>query len=151
MTEENAKYTVNVDVAVRRELPGTSPEYLFIVRGDDEDHAPGMVGFPGGTLEAEPGDAGVVAATARREVREEVGVEITEPEVVTSTTFELDSGSPCLNLVVTAEYVDGEAHVADPAEVGAVEWRTPESVLGADETPPWTRNLLEAVVQHREG
>lgn len=151
MGEDPPKYAVNVDVAVRREPPETGPEYLFIVRGEDEVHAPGTLSFPGGTLEADPGEAGVVTGTARRELREEVGVELTDSEIVTSTTFELDSDHPCLNLVVTAEYDGGEAHVADPEEVGAVEWRTAEDVLGADETPPWTRDLLEAVLDHRQG
>jgi len=150
MTERIPRYVVNTDVAVRRQASASDPEYLFIVRGEDEDHAPGALSFPGGTLEAPPGEVGVVAGTAEREVREEAGVEITTPELVTSTTFELDSGRPCLNLVVTAEHAGGEAHVADPDEVGAVQWRTPESVFAAEETPPWTRDLLEGVVQHRQ-
>lgn len=151
MSEGDPRYTVNVDVAVRRVPPGAKPEYLFIVRGENEDHAPGTFGFPGGTLEADPGEAGVITATARREIREEVGVEITDPEVVTSTTFELDMGRPCLNLVLTADYADGEAHVADSEEVGAVEWRTPENVFGDEDTPPWTAESLEAVLEHRQG
>lgn len=150
MPEDDPRYTVNVDVAVHRQAAGTEPEYLFIVRGEDEEHAPGTFGFPGGTLEAPAGETDVLTATARREVREEVGVEIADPELVTSTTFELDTGRTCLNLVVVAEYAGGEAHVADPEEVAAVEWRTAESVFGAEETPPWTRDLLEAVVDYRE-
>ncbi|MFB6220204.1 MAG: NUDIX hydrolase, partial [Halolamina sp.] len=126
-------------------------EYLFIVRGEDEDHAPGTLGFPGGTLEAPPGESGVLAATARREVREEVGVDIAGIDLVTSTVFELDTGRACLNVLVVAEHAAGEAYVADPEEVGDVAWRTAESVFDADETPPWTAELLEDVVAYREG
>ena len=166
---ENPSYIVNVDVAVRRERETcekdeeskegkasgknekrTQSEYLFIVRGEEEEHAPGTLGFPGGTLEAEPGESGVLAATAVREVREEVGVEIENVEAVTSTTFELDTGRPCLNVVVVARYAGGEAHVADPDEVGDVAWRTPESVLADEATPPWTTELVEDVVTYRE-
>jgi 8-oxo-dGTP diphosphatase len=145
---EKPAYVVNVDVAVRRQRDGDG-EYLFIVRGADEDHAPGTLGFPGGTLEAPPGESGVLAATAAREVREEVGVDVDAVSVVTSTTFELDTGRPCLNVVVTADYAGGDAHVAAPDEVDGVAWRTPDAVLGADETPPWTADLLESVLDSR--
>ena len=148
MPADDPRYTVNVDVAVRRER--ASPEYLFIVRGEDEDHAPGTLGFPGGTMEADPGEAGVVAATAAREVREEVGVEVANVEMVTSTVFELDTGRPCLNVLVVADYDGGEAHVAAPDEVGDVAWRTPESVLADEATPPWTREFVEDVTAYRE-
>ncbi len=150
MSDDDPQYTVNVDVAIRRET-GDAPEYLFIVRGTDEEHAPGTFGFPGGTLEATPGQAEVLAATAQREVREEVGVDIADPQLITSTVFELDGGRPCLNVVITAEYAGGETHVAEPEEVDAVEWRTPETVLRSEETPPWTRDLLDAVLDHRQG
>lgn len=148
MPDDDPRYTVNVDVAVRRLTDG-SPEYLFIVRGEDEEHAPGTFGFPGGTLEAPAGEPDVLTATARREVREEVGVAIADPELVTSTTFELDMGRTCLNVIVTADYAGGEAHVADPDEVGDVTWETPESVLGDDDTPPWTAESLEDVLAYR--
>ena len=141
-------YVVNVDPVIARDGPeGT--EYLFVVRGDDEEHAPGMLGFPGGKMEAAPGESAVLDATAKREAREEAGVEIENVEQVTSTTFELDFGPTCLNVVVTADYAGGEAHVADPDEVAAVEWHTAESVLDDEETPPWTAELLENVVDYR--
>ena len=142
-------YVVNVDVAVARERDDAT-EFLFIVRSDEEDHAPGTLGFPGGKVEVGPGESGVLDATARREVREEVGVEIAAIEQVTSTTFDLDSGRRCLNVVVTADYAGGEAHVADPAEVADVAWRTPDSVLDDETTPPWTAELLAEVVAFRE-
>ena len=141
-------YVVNVDVAVHRERDGES-EYLFIVRGADEAHAPSTLGFPGGTLEAHLGESEVLAATAAREVCEEVGVDIEAVEHVTSMTFELDTGQPCLNVVVTAEHVGREAHVAAPEEVETVTWRTPDSVLENEATPPWTADLLDAVVEFR--
>lgn len=148
---ETPTYVVNVDVAVRREGRADGPhddaddEYLFIVRGEDEAHAPGTLGFPGGKVEAASDESGVVAATASREVREETGVAVTDVDLVTSSTFESDDGATVLNLVVAAEYAGGEAHPAAPDEVAAVEWRTTESVLADDDTPPWLRGYLEAL------
>jgi 8-oxo-dGTP diphosphatase len=142
-------YVVNVDPVIARDGPDGT-EYLFVVRGDEEEHAPGMLGFPGGKVEADPGESDVIDATAKREAREEAGVEIEHVEQVTSTTFELDFGPTCLNVVVTADYAGGEAHVADPDEVAAVEWRTAESVLDDEDTPPWTAELLEEVIAYRD-
>ena len=144
------QYVVNVDPVIARET-AKGTEYLFVVRGDDEEHAPGMLGFPGGKMEAGPGESDVLDATAKREAREEAGVEIEHVRQVTSTTFELDFGPTCLNVVVTADYAGGEAHVADPDEVAAVEWRTANSVLDDEDTPPWTADLLEEVIAYRRG
>ncbi|MFC6735854.1 NUDIX hydrolase [Halolamina salina] len=85
------RYVVNVDPVIARETPDGT-EYLVIVRSEDEEHAPGMLGFPGGKVAAGPGESDVLEATAKREAREEAGVEIENVEQVTSTTFELDYG-----------------------------------------------------------
>ena len=151
---ESPTYVVNVDVAVSRDPrvssqePGAgtaATEYLFIVRGENEAHAPGALGLPGGKVDVPPAAAGVVESTARRETREEVGVDVADPELVRSSTFESDDGERVLNLLVAADYAGGEARPAAPDEVTAVEWRTAESVLADDETPPWTQAQLEAL------
>lgn len=142
------QYVVNVDPVIAREgADGT--EYLVIVRSENEEHAPGMLGFPGGKVEAGPGEADVLEATAKREAREEAGVEIQNVAQVTSTTFDLDYGPTCLNVVVTADYAGGEAHAADPEEVAAVEWRSADDVIDDPDTPPWTAELLAEVVAYR--
>lgn len=92
-------YVVNVDGAVERD-----GEYLFIERAANEDHASGLLAFPGGKLEAPPGSDDAIAATARRELAEEVGVEVGAVEFVTSRTFEADDGALCLNVVTLCEY-----------------------------------------------
>lgn len=142
-------YVVNVDPVIAREGP-EDHEYLVIVRSENEDHAPGLVGFPGGKVEAPPGESGVIEVTAKREAWEETGVEIDHVEHVTSTTFELDSGGVCLNVVVTADYAGGDASVADSEEVAAVEWRSVEAVVDDEKTPPWTAELLAEVDEYRE-
>ena len=142
------QYVVNVDPVIAREAGGET-EYLVIVRSENEDHAPGKLGFPGGKVEAGPGESDVLEATAKREAREEAGVEIECVEQVTSTTFTLDYGPTCLNVVVTADYAGGEARVADPEEVAAVEWRSADAVVEDEDTPPWTAELLEEVVAYR--
>lgn len=135
-------YVVNVDCAVVHD-----GEYLFVRRSEHEDHAAGERAFPGGKLEADPGTTAAIAATARREVREETGVEIRTPTVVTSSTFLSDDGLRVLNVVTTARYDGGTARVNDPAEVAAVEWLTPTAVREDPDTPGFLLAYLDSVVE----
>jgi len=131
-------YVVNVDVAVARD-----GNYLLIERSAQEEHGAGLLAFPGGKLEADPGEREVLRATARREVREETGVEIERVRVVDSSVFALDDGRQVVNVVTTADYVDGEAHRAAPDEVAAV--------IRDGDTPDFLVAYLDAVVAARDG
>ena len=64
-------FVVNVEGAVEKE-----GRYLMIVRGADVAHAPGALSFPGGKVEAADGPDDALESTLRREIREEVGVEV---------------------------------------------------------------------------
>ncbi len=79
---------VNVEGAVVKGV-----HYLMIVRGAKETHAAGTLSLPGGKLEPiEPQD-NVLEATLRREIREEVGVEIDgNMDYLESTFFLSDAG-----------------------------------------------------------
>jgi len=139
-------YVVNVDGAVERD-----GEYLFIERAASEEHAGGSLAFPGGKLEAPPDTDDALAATARRELAEEVGVEVGAVEVITSRTFEADDGALCLNVVTLCEYQGGEAHVREPEEVAAVHWLAPADLRGRPDAPPYLVEYLELVEETRLG
>lgn len=138
-------YVVNVDVAVARD-----GEFLLIERSVQEEHGAGLLAFPGGKLEANPGERGVLRATACREVREETGIEIRGVRVVDSSVFALDDGRQVVNVVTTADYADGEAHRAAPDEVAAVEWRTPAAICD-DDTPDFLVAYLDVIEAARDG
>lgn len=139
-TEHESGYVVNVDVAVVRD-----GEYLCIERGADEGHASGALSFPGGKVEVEPDTADPIEATAVREVREEVGVEVTNVQYVCSQSFVGDAGTPCLNVVTRADHAGGEPHRAAPAEVAAVHWLTPDEVRAHDAAPDYLVDYLDRV------
>jgi len=134
-----ANYVVNVDCAVRR-----GEEYLFVERAASEEHAGGQLAFPGGKLEDPPAGEDAVAATARREVREETGIEVQDVAYVTSGTFVSDTGDDVLNVVATGDYADGEAHPREPEEIGAVHWLAPEE-LAAHDPPGFMLGYVDAV------
>ena len=131
-------YVVNVDGVVVRD-----DEYLLIERGADEDHAPGVLGLPGGKLEAPPGTDDAIEATARRELAEEVGIEVGSVEYVCSGTFETDTGRQCLNVVTRCEYTGGEPAPQDPEEVAAVHWLTRQEIETRDDVPAFTERYVE--------
>ena len=134
---------VNVDAAVVR-----GDEYLVIERGSEEDHAAGTLAFPGGKVEPDAsGDA--VRETARREVREEVGVETGAVEYVTSSTFTADEGTECLNVVVRCEHESGEPEVRAPEEVADAFWLDYDDLLGHEDVPAYVEAYAEAVEASR--
>ena len=68
-------------------------------------------------------------ATARRELREEVSIDVGAVEYVHSRSFETDTGAACVNIVTLCENEDGKARVRSPEEVAAVHWLTPEEIM----------------------
>jgi len=66
---------VNVEVFLERD-----GRWLLLQRGTQETHAPGVLAGVGGKVEIDGAGAGadVLEETARREVTEEIGVDLTE-------------------------------------------------------------------------
>lgn len=137
-------YVVNVDAAVVRD-----GAYLLVERSEEEDHAAGLLGFPGGKVEVSPGDANAIERTAAREVAEEVGVEVGAVEYVHSSAFEADDGTPCLNVLTHCEYVGGEARPREADEVAAVHWLTRGEIAARDDVPEFTERYVRLVGEFR--
>ncbi|WP_267642023.1 NUDIX domain-containing protein [Haloarchaeobius amylolyticus] len=127
------RYVVNVEAAIYRD-----GEYLLAERAVEEDHAAGTLALVGGKVERTDHDTSALESTVHREVREEVGLAVTDLRYVQSNAFVTDGGDPCLNVVFLARHEDGEAHVAAPDEVADLHWLTPTAVEGHPDVPEWT-------------
>jgi 8-oxo-dGTP diphosphatase len=139
------RYVVNVEAAVVRD-----GRYLTIVRADGMANAPGILAFPGGKLEAAGQSADALEETARRELREEAGVEMAgECVYVESHTFVADDGTLVLDVVMLGRYASGEAHPAAPDEVASVAWLTPAELRAHPGVMPWTLASLVNVERAR--
>lgn len=104
---------------------------------------PGILGLPGGTIEAEDeASDDVILSTLRREIREEVNVEVTDCQLVISRYFEAD-GDPVVNLVFLCRYLSGEAAAIDPDEVEEIYWMTVEDAIKQENCREWTQLYLE--------
>lgn len=93
-------------------------EYLLIRRSLNKKRFPGMWTIPGGKLEINdyinlPKDTenywyNVLEKTLRREVKEEVGLDIDHIEYITSSATIHSDGSPSIVITCLADYVSGE-------------------------------------------
>ncbi len=93
-------------------------KYLITQRSASKKRFPGMWTVPGGKLEASdylalPKDTefywyNVLERTLRREIKEEVGIDIENIEYVTSLATVHADGSPSLVISCVADYVSGE-------------------------------------------
>jgi len=93
-------------------------KYLITRRSPNKKRFPGMWTVPGGKMETDdylklPKDTefywyNVLERTLRREIKEEVGIDIDNIEYVTSLATVHTDGSPSLVISCVADYVSGE-------------------------------------------
>jgi 8-oxo-dGTP diphosphatase len=140
-------HIVNVEAAI---LAGD--RYLIIERGAEEAHAAGMLSFVGGKVDVDGGVADVLERTLRREIAEEVGVEVQgQIEYVESKSFVSDDGVPVVDIVFWCRYAGGTPMIHDPGEVTAIHWLTAAEILAHPRTPPWLRDSVGQVERRRAG
>jgi 8-oxo-dGTP diphosphatase len=130
-------YVVNVEIFLQRERDG---RWLLIKRGEGEAHAPGVLSGIGGKVEGDGIGAAVLEETARREVSEEVGVDITGVGLsyVESAFFVTDDGDPVINVVFSGSLpADARPFAAAAEEVAGLVWLTLAEAEEDPNCPPW--------------
>ena len=125
-------------------------EYLLVERAADEAHAGGLLAFPGGTVEPPPDGDASFEATVRRELAEEVGVEVGAVEYVHSRTFGTDDGTGCVNVVTLCEREVGEARLRAPDEIAAVHWLSPDPIRDHPDAPGFLERDVERIEAVRD-
>ncbi|MEK7187419.1 MAG: NUDIX domain-containing protein [Patescibacteria group bacterium] len=116
-------------------------KYLITKRSASKKRFPNMWTVPGGKLESKdylelPKDTkdywyNVLERTLRREVKEEVGIDIENIEYVTSLATVHADGSPSLVISCMADYKGGEITL-DPAECDEYAWVSLEEAKSKD-------------------
>ncbi|MDQ2800410.1 MAG: NUDIX domain-containing protein, partial [Armatimonadota bacterium] len=143
MQEAVANFVVNVEGVIY-----DGDRYLMAVRSEEESHAGGTLAFAGGKVE-HTDTADALEETLRREIREEVGIEVDDFVYVESHSF--GSAPPCLDVVFLCRYAGGVPSAVDPAEVSAAQWMTLAEVLAHPKTPPWIARSLRLADEKRRG
>lgn len=146
------KFVVNVECAIECD------ERFLLIRRPQGVHAEGLLSFPGGKFEEKDGNGcdDVLIQAAKREVYEEVGLEIPEDafEYVTSSCF-VDSKNPS-NMVVDMIFhcklpsIPEELNVSK-REVPEYFWLTIDECRSAENCPEWLLRYLVAIAYQKEG
>jgi len=140
-------FIVNVEAAIIK-----GDRYLMITRSEQESHAGGTLSMVGGKvdpIQADVDNDAILETTIRREIREEVGVEVADSMIyVESKAFSVEHVQ-VIDVVFMCEYRSGEPRAIDPAEVEAVHWLTAQEIYDHPKTPPWIRQSIEKSEQLR--
>lgn len=116
--------------------------YVLIRRSAEEDYAPGTLGLPGGKVERVERLDHVLEETARRELREEIGIEARELEYLASKAVHV-RGVAVVEIFFLCRRWGGVPRIADPREVGAIQWMTAAEIQSDPQMPPWIQEIVE--------
>jgi 8-oxo-dGTP diphosphatase len=132
-------FVVNVQVILLR-----GGKVLLIGRGPDESHAPDVLDLPGGKLEMTELGAASIENCARRELKEETGIEYSgHLSYVTSALFVADDGVAVANLVMKGDLAQDVCVALNPGEDETGCFWFPLSDLDSEaRMPSWTKDYI---------
>ena len=132
-------FIVNVEAAIRRD-----GKYLLIRRGSGEEHSPGTISLPGGKIDHEAISPEALEQALRREIEEEVGLQLGRVQYLESKTFTMDTGEWCLSVCFLCDDFTGTASAKSADEVAEILWLN-YAELDDQPCPPWTKqSILQA-------
>lgn len=132
-------FIVNVEGAILKE-----GKWLIIERSKKEDHAGGLFSLVGGKVELEGNSSDILERTLKREIMEEVGIEITDNiKYVHSTSFVTDRSQHVVDIVFLCEYSSGEAFAKCPDEVESIMWLSSEEVYTHSNAPIYLKESIQ--------
>ncbi len=119
-------------------------KFLLAQRSMNEVHKPGAWSIPGGKVEEE-GESRIVEKTLKKEIAEEVGLEITDDiEFVYNNTFQRVDGVQVVNLTFLCHALNNAAKPLE--DTARVEWLTPEELKNFPEAEDFLKNEIEALL-----
>jgi 8-oxo-dGTP diphosphatase len=119
--------------------------WLLVVRAPGVAYAPNKIGLIGGHVDLARPLAGVLEATARREVAEEVGVDLSDVPLhyLESEFFITEGGERQITVAFTAQVPpEIEPYVNAPDELTEVGWWTIHDLEADPRCPPWLPALI---------
>ena len=134
-----SRFTVTACVLVRR-----GARWLLSVRGAGTGYAPGRLGLIGGHVEGDDPAQDVLEATARRELLEETGVDLTGVPLRYVASERFSAGEDDLQVTVTfvADAPPGTEPSARSDELAEVGWWTLADLEADGRCPSWLPGLI---------
>lgn len=131
-------FIVNVEGVVRK-----NDKWLIIERSKKEEHAGSLLSLVGGKVEKEGNSSDILEGTLRREILEEVGVNVKDGlSYIHSPSFVTNKGESVVDIVSLCEYESGEAFSKSTDEVENVLWLTTEEVLSYPNSPIYLKESI---------
>jgi 8-oxo-dGTP diphosphatase len=132
-------FIVNVEGAIFK-----GDKWLLIERSKKESHAGGMITLVGGKVDLEGDSVDILERTIKREIIEEVGIEINDKvHYVQSTSFVTDKGINVVDIVFLCEYSTGNAYPKSHDEVEQVYWMTYQEIMDHPHAPIWPKESIK--------
>jgi 8-oxo-dGTP pyrophosphatase MutT (NUDIX family) len=136
------KYLVIVECAI--ECQG---KYL-IIRRPEGKHAGGLLAFAGGKVEEQDEANGfdMLRAAVKREILEELGLDLVEKvDYITSEFFVDSSGIHSINNLFHYKYDEMPVVMPCEREVPWFAWMTKDEINNAPNSPEWLKVLIKLV------
>ena len=133
-------YAVTVCVLIQR-----GDRWLLVVRAPGVAYAANKIGMIGGHVDVTGPLPGVLEGTARREVAEEVGLDLSQVPLryLESEFFITDGGERQITVTFTAQAPPGvEPYVNAPDELVEVGWWTLDDLEADPRCPSWLPVLI---------
>ncbi|MCM3225189.1 NUDIX hydrolase [Terribacillus saccharophilus] len=128
-------FVVNVEGAIYRD-----GKWLMIKRSEKEEHAAGCLSMVGGKCDLEGVSTDILERTLKREIFEEVGIEVEDLTYVNSSSFVTDKGTHVIDIVFLCQHITGEPYVKSMEEVGEVMWMTTEDIMVYEDAPSYLKD-----------
>ncbi|EPD51022.1 hypothetical protein HMPREF1210_02213 [Paenisporosarcina sp. HGH0030] len=131
-------FIVNVEGAIYHD-----GKWLLIRRSEKEEHAGGSLSLVGGKVEIEGVSSDILERTLKREIAEEVGIEVSNLRYVNSSSFVTDSGIHVVDIIFLCDHHSGEAYAKSPDEVDVVLWMTTEQIVNHHDVPGYLKDNIK--------
>ena len=139
------KFIVNTECAIEHEGK------FLIIRRPDHGYAGGLLAFPGGKFDIEDGEGGnndAIKAAIKREVQEEVGLDLTDPLNYVTTRYFSNAAEDwhVVNIIYHCKIDKTKLEVKpSPREVPEYYWLSHEELLERDNCPHWLAKYMQDV------
>ncbi|MBK3496304.1 NUDIX domain-containing protein [Viridibacillus sp. YIM B01967] len=131
-------FIVNVEGAIYQ-----NGKWLLIRRSEKEEHAGGLLSLVGGKVEKDGTSSDILEGTLKREIYEEVGIEVSNLRYVNSSFFVTDSGLNVVDIVFLCDHQSGEAYAKCPDEVDDVCWMSTQEILNNAALPIYLKGNIK--------
>lgn len=132
-------FIVNVEAAIHK-----NGRWLIIKRSEKEEHAAGMLALAGGKVDADESSKDTLENALKREVSEEISLDVSNFRYVQSGSFVSGSGNCVIDVVFLCDYVSGEPTAVSADEVAGIYWMTTQEVLDNPNSPDYLKEQVIA-------